>query len=45
MEAWRKTGCEVMSQTILGEPYWTSTEIVTLPMLVERTVAAFCEAL
>jgi uncharacterized protein len=44
MEAWRKTGCEVVSQTILGEPYWTSTEIVTLPILVERTVAAFCEA-
>ena len=30
--------------TVVGEPFWTSTEIVRIPALVERSVRAFVEA-
>jgi exosortase A-associated hydrolase 2 len=45
LDEWRNCGHEAVSELLVGEPYWTSTEIVTLPELVQRTVAAFCEAL
>lgn len=34
----------VAAGTAIGEPFWTSTEIVRIPALVGRTVQAFAEA-
>jgi exosortase A-associated hydrolase 2 len=44
MNEWRAAGQQVVCESLVGEPYWTSTEIVTLPELVQRTAAAFGEA-
>jgi exosortase A-associated hydrolase 2 len=43
VEAMRANGREVVCRQIVGEPFWTSTEIVTLPELVDATVAALAE--
>ncbi len=45
LDQWRSAGHEGVCEALVGEPYWTSTEIVTLPQLMQRTVTAFCEAL
>lgn len=45
LDEWRSAGNDGVGAALVGEPYWTSTEIVTLPELVQRTVTAFCEAL
>lgn len=44
IEAARHKRCSVESLAIPGEPYWTATEIVCIPTLVERTVSALAEA-
>jgi exosortase A-associated hydrolase 2 len=38
IEAWNAGGKRVQGHAIAGEPFWTTTEIVTSPELVERTV-------
>jgi hypothetical protein len=38
MEAWNAPGQRVKGHAIAGEPFWTTTEIVTSPELIERTV-------
>ena len=35
-------GLRVTMQRIVGPPFWTSTEIVQIRELIDRTVAAFC---
>lgn len=44
VESLRPRLTAVQADTTVGEPFWTSTEIVRLPALVERTVQAFAEA-
>ena len=43
IEGLRGEGAEVTAHQILGEPYWSSTEIVVLPELIERTLTVFAE--
>lgn len=38
------TGLAVTASTVAGEPYWSSVELVRIPGLVDRTIAAFAEA-
>jgi exosortase A-associated hydrolase 2 len=40
IEAARAQGQAVDVETVVGEPFWSSTEIVCIPSLVERTVEA-----
>jgi exosortase A-associated hydrolase 2 len=40
----RRPPNSVAYRQVQGEPFWASTEIVLLPELVERTVAALCDA-
>jgi exosortase A-associated hydrolase 2 len=40
----RSAGRDVKLRCIPGQPFWATTEIVTLPELVQATVDAFCEA-
>ncbi len=44
VESLRTRLAAVQADTAVGEPFWTSTEIVRIPALVERTVQAFAEA-
>jgi exosortase A-associated hydrolase 2 len=37
METWNAGGERVRGHAVAGEPFWTTTEIVTSPELVERT--------
>ncbi len=39
LEALRKQGVEVTLQTVVGEPFWASTEIVSVPELLTASVA------
>ncbi len=43
-DALRAAGVEIDVQTTTGDPFWTSTEIVTSEALVEASVAALCDA-
>ncbi len=36
-EQLRQRGVEVTSHTLVGEPFWASTEVVCVPELIERT--------
>jgi exosortase A-associated hydrolase 2 len=40
----RSAGRDVQLRCIAGQPFWSSTEIITLPELVQATVDLFCEA-
>jgi exosortase A-associated hydrolase 2 len=44
IEAARPKLCAIESFAIPGEPYWSATEIVRIPTLVEHTVSALAEA-
>lgn len=44
IEAARAAGRTVTAHPIVGEPYWSSTEIVCIPDLVQRTVLALSDA-
>ena len=44
MDSLRVQGRQVTYHQIVGEPFWTSTEIVSIPQLVTRTAEALCAA-
>jgi exosortase A-associated hydrolase 2 len=45
VESMRQAGVAVTTHTIPGEPFWTSTEVVTVPGLIARTVDVLAGAL
>lgn len=40
LERWRGAGVAVEARTLAGDPFWATTEIATVPALVDATVAA-----
>ena len=40
VEAWRNAGTQVLSQTVLGEPFWATQEIAESAALIEATLKA-----
>ena len=41
VDAWRSRGTEVISQSVAGEPFWTTQEIAECPELLEATASVF----
>lgn len=39
-ETWREAGCAVTPEAVAGDPFWTTQEIVEVPALLERSLAA-----
>ena len=44
MDALRAQGHGVTYHQVMGDPFWSSTEIVRVPQLIARTVDVFCAA-
>jgi len=40
IDGWEKVGTAVSVDTVVGEPFWSTTEIAVIPKLVTRTCAA-----
>jgi len=40
IDGWKKVGTTVGVDTVVGEPFWSTTEIAVIPELVTRTCAA-----
>lgn len=38
-DAWREKGIQVHTQTVCGEPFWTTQEITECPQLIDATLA------
>ena len=44
VSAWRAAGTRVSSRTLAGDPFWATTEIATVPALIDATLAALDDA-
>lgn len=42
IEGFRSRGCEVDYRQLVGEPFWSTSEIATVPVLIDRTIDALC---
>lgn len=40
VEAWQARGCDLHASTVVGEPFWSTQEIKTLPGLIEASTAS-----
>jgi exosortase A-associated hydrolase 2 len=43
VQLWRAAGMPVSTRTIAGDPFWATTEIATVPALIDETVCSFTD--